>query len=113
MKTSINKPKYKENLITRLVDNNFNQLKQTQTNETTDDNISEKINSFFEMYDELFFNIPKTGNQSHETLIIRSSDYVDVVEDSDLINSLVSEINDLKQQNNTLNQILKEISDKL
>lgn len=113
MKTSINKPKYKENLISRLVDSNFTQLLPTQDSTITDNNISEKINDFFIMYDELFFNIPKTGVQSHQTLVTKSSDYVGIVEDTDLVNSLIAEINDLKQQNNTLNGVLKEISDKI
>ena len=34
------------------------------------------ISRFFSMYDELFYNIPQTGDQSHTTLIDKSQDYV-------------------------------------
>ena len=34
------------------------------------------IEQFFEYYDELFFDIPKTGVNSHNTLIRQSTEYV-------------------------------------
>lgn len=64
---------------------------------------------FFEYYNRLFFDIPKTGNNSHTTLIDRSTSYVGNEKQSAEINALVQEINGLRetilQQQETILQL--------
>ena len=42
---------------------------------TVDDNIP-TVNDFFNYYNALFFQIPKTGENSHTTLIESSTEYI-------------------------------------
>ena len=64
---------------------------------------------FFEYYNRLFFDIPKTGIRSHTTLIDRSTSYVGNEKQSAEINALVQEINGLRetilQQQETILQL--------
>lgn len=56
------------------------------------------IFDFFRLYDELFFSIPLTGENSHTSIVERSSQYLG----SNIIDvekqALIEEINTLKQQ---------------
>jgi hypothetical protein len=54
---------------------------------------------FFENYDVLFFEIPKTGDNSHETLINRSSEYIGLN-----LQSLFNQLKELQTQNQLLQQ---------
>ena len=58
------------------------------------------------MYNQLFYEIPKTGDNSHETLIKRSSEYIDYQPTDDTIQALLNEINSLQAENLSLNQQL-------
>ncbi len=51
------------------------------------------INRFFSMYDELFYNIPQTGEQSHTTLIDKSQNYVNNYQ-----NPLQVEVDSLREE---------------
>lgn len=69
------------------------------------------VDQFFQYYEELFFEIPVTGEtNSHEYLIKRSSEYVagDVVSDNE--KALLEEINSLRQQLLEANKSLVDIS---
>jgi hypothetical protein len=57
------------------------------------------VNEFFDNYDVLFFEIPKTGNNSHETLINRSSEYIGLD-----LQSLYNQLQELQIQNQLLQQ---------
>ena len=81
---------------------------QIQTNKTIYSNSINKvkntsINSFTPSVDNtpdvLFFEIPKTGNNSHETLINRSSEYIGLD-----LQSLFSQLKELQIQNQLLQQ---------
>lgn len=108
METKINKPK-KDNNSLKFINKDFNQLNNSNLQVQPTPTIDEQINSFFIQYDSLFFDINKTGNQSHQTLVNRSSDYLGEEPNNDLINALLAEIDDLRSQNNILNQTLQEI----
>lgn len=56
------------------------------------------IEQFFEAYNNLFFDIPKTGPNSHNELIQRSSEYVDNEQTNLELDALYSEINSLREQ---------------
>lgn len=57
---------------------------------------------FFQLYDSLFFNIPKTGNISHASLVRRSKEYIGGFNQNDpkdsIIDSLNEKIIELEQQ---------------
>jgi len=66
------------------------------------------IDEFFDNYQALFYNIPKFGDtNSHQYLIFTSQEYIgSEVSGNEVINSLIEEINDLRQENLELQQEL-------
>ena len=69
------------------------------------------VAEFFAEYDRLFFDIPRNGqNGSHEELVRRSSSYIGVTGQSDEIQSLLDEINDLRIQLLTAQQEIVNLS---
>lgn len=76
----------------KIIDIEFNQL--ISTNQPTS---SLTVEDFFELYDELFYEIPSEGElNSHIELIKRSSDYIGEVVNNDEIDILLEEINQLR-----------------
>ena len=55
------------------------------------------VSQFFENYDNLFYNIPKTGTNSHETLITKSSEYIGLN-----LQQLLLQLQELQIQNELL-----------
>jgi hypothetical protein len=55
------------------------------------------VPQFFENYDNLFYNIPKTGINSHETLIEKSSEYIGLN-----LQQLLLQLQELQVQNELL-----------
>ena len=53
---------------------------------------------FFAEYDRLFFEIPQQGAGSHDELVKRSSAYIGVTGQSEQIQALLNEINELRAQ---------------
>jgi hypothetical protein len=69
------------------------------------------VAEFFEEYDRLFFEIPRKGNfGSHEELVKRSSSYIGVTGQSDEMQALLDEINDLRVQLLTSQQEIVNLS---
>lgn len=66
------------------------------------------IEQFFEAYDDLFFEIPKTGINSHNTLIQRSSEYVGDEQTNEELDALYAEITVLREE---LLETQKELSE--
>jgi len=56
------------------------------------------VDEFFQDYDSLFFQIPQTGENSHETLIVSSTDYIGYQPLNDEIQALTEEITSLRTQ---------------
>lgn len=82
-----------------VVDTEFNQLVPK------DSSIAEKpestVSSFFEDYDNLFYEIPLSGSNSHLDLVNKSSEYLGIS-----FTDLQDEISDLRLENVSLkNQI--------
>ena len=88
------------------IDTNFTQLANTLPTPVTASQVT--IEQFFQEYQDLFYSIPKFGDiNSHSYIVNTSSDYIgaNAVND-DLIQSLIEEINNLRQENLDLqNQI--------
>lgn len=106
---NLNKKIYSKNQYKRVIDTDFSQLA----------NVSPpfiplgpeiSIENFFQTYNQIFLQIPKTGEtNSHEYLVKTSSEYLDVNPLNDEIQALIEEINLLQQTNLELNQQLIEL----
>jgi len=70
------------------------------TNITEDIESTLTVEKFFENYNEIFYEIPATGEtNSHEYLVKTSGEYIDFDENSEIIQALQEEINALREQN--------------
>ena len=72
--------------VENITDRSFNESKRTK-----DDDIS--IAKFFQLYDKLFYNIPKVGQLSHSYIINKSNSYA-----GGIMNNLSQENIDLKNK---------------
>ena len=101
---SLNKQIYAKSQYERVIDTSFTQLVQPQVTASVGPVIS--VPEFFQNYQELFFSIPKFGDtNSHEYLIKTSSEYVGSTNlNDDLIQALLEETNQLRQENLELQQ---------
>lgn len=89
----IKKTVYTKSDFDKVVDRNF----KTFVTDTVDTQVT--VEEFFVLYDELFYDIPVLGDtQSHEYLIKRSSELVEVRTDTQDIQPLLDEIAVLRQQ---------------
>lgn len=89
---------YGRNTFTRVVDTSFSEL---YTPVTASAAIGQQItvDQFFDLYDELFFDIPATGEiNSHEYLVARSTEYLGGGVLTDNEKAYIEEINSLRQQ---------------
>ena len=100
-KTTLSKSKYE-----KVIDNAFTELvppvEEVVVAPTTDE--------FFVLYDQLFYDIPKEGDNSHQTLVERSSEYIGETRVSSEIEALVEEINQLREELNTANQTILDLT---
>lgn len=112
-KANLIKTAYNKNQYQKVIDTKFSQLASSLTQEEIRKAITSPsitIDQFFSYYNELFFQIPKEGTNSHEVLIKRSSEYINFNPLNDEIQALIEEINSLQQTNLELNQQIIELS---
>jgi hypothetical protein len=101
-KIIINKTGYDKFQFEQIVDNQFTQLVPATTASVAQ---TIDINQFFQAYDNLFFQIPKLGdNKSHQYLVNTSSNYIDENAISEEVQALLEEITQLRQENLVLQQ---------
>jgi hypothetical protein len=101
-KSSISKIKYPQ-----IIDIEFTQLINNE--EIIEDEIT--VDDFFEIYDRLFYDIPLEGNiGSHRELIIRSTEYVGEVQNTEEIDLLLDEINQLRLELLEARQLIDELT---
>lgn len=91
----LNKEIYSKPQYERVIDTSFNQLGVVTESE---DLPLPTVDEFFQFYNDLFFQIPKTGFNSHETLITTSTEYVGNTQQLAEIKALQEEITDLRRQ---------------
>ena len=65
---SLNKKVYKNKQTTDFINTSFSELIKSNPNYT--------IPKFFEVYENLFYDIPKKGEKSHNSLIVQSQEYI-------------------------------------
>ena len=82
---------------TKVIDTQFSELYTPVTASNQSTQIS--VEQFFDNYNELFFNIPATGQvNSHEYIVKRSSEYLGGGVLTDTEQAYIDEINSLRQQ---------------
>lgn len=95
-KINLNKQAFSKTQYPRVINTEFTQLIPASTGSVAVEDVS--VSEFFLLYDKLFFDIPKTGNNSHETLIQTSTEYIGYESYSAEIEALQQEISELRRQ---------------
>ena len=87
---------FDKNQFTKVVDTNFSQLINTQSAE---EQPSFTLDDFFQLYDDLFNQIPIEGDtNSHQYILQREADYLGVQINKDDLQALLDEITSLRQE---------------
>jgi len=94
---NFNKQVYNKNNYQKVINTSFTQLGiNTIPEQITQQNTVEQ---FFQMYDELFYDIPELGaTNSHEYLITTSTEYINFQPSNELITALQREIDQLRTE---------------
>lgn len=88
---------YGRSTYTKVIDTKFTELATVTTASQESTQIS--VETFFDYYDQLFFQIPATGEvNSHEYLVKRSTEYLGGSVMTDREQVYIDEINSLRQQ---------------
>lgn len=100
-KTNLNKENY-----TKVIDNSFTQLVPPPSEPV----VEPTVDNFFQLYNDLFYDIPKEGEiNSHQYLIEQSSEYIGNPALSEEFLALVEEVNTLRTQLLEANQQILEL----
>ena len=94
---NLNKIVFNKKSYLRTIDTSFKELGV----QTIQEQINEQptVQEFFNLYNELFYNINELGpTNSHEFLIKTSSEYIGFEDENELINLLQAEIASLREQ---------------
>ena len=83
----------------KIIDRNFSEVKIEHKKISTAD--------FFKQYKRLFFDIPKTGIDSHQSLIEESTSYIS--DNDDFVNSKDQQIEELNQKISSLELALADL----
>jgi hypothetical protein len=94
---------YGKSTFTNTVDVQFTELIPSTQTEVVAPTID--VDKFFDEYDTLFFDIPPSGSNSHETIVARSTEYIGIS-----IEELEEEIRQLREENVSLRQQLFSLS---
>ena len=91
-KKVFNKAEYEKTINT-----SFNDLGTTSITEDLAKQTSPE--EFFQLYDELFYELPLLGDNSHEYLVKTSGEYINFDQNSEIIEALQQEITALREEN--------------
>lgn len=109
-KINLNKTVYEKRQYSNTINTSFTQLVPPPP-VTASISTQEKIDAFFNQYQELFYDIPKEGEiNSHIYLIKQSSDYVDNLVIDEDVQALLDEIASLREENLELQQQIIDLS---
>jgi hypothetical protein len=104
-KTVFNKDTYE-----RVVDTQFHQFLNQGT---VEDTLSFTVDDFFQLYEDLFYQIPKEGDiNSHRYLLQREADYLGVSISQEDVQALLNEITSLRQQVLETQQTINDLTKK-
>jgi hypothetical protein len=88
----------------RRIDNSFKYFAEQETPVDTD-----TVTELFRLYDKLYLEIPATGDNSHQTLVERSSE-IYITDEDPTIQLLRNEITDLRRQLLEANESIVDLS---
>lgn len=105
---SIEKQVFDKDQFGKVINNQFKQLLNLQTEEATP---VFTIDDFFEIYEQIFYQIPKEGDiNSHRYILQKEAEYLGVNLNQDDIQALLDEITSLRQQVLDTQTALNELS---
>jgi hypothetical protein len=106
-KVSLQKEVFIDEQFKKVVNTEFTQLINTQTTSSAVTTPTISVTEFFQYYKELFFQIPKLGDtNSHEYLIKTSTEYIGATNNDPLVQALIEETTQLRQENFNMQQQL-------
>jgi hypothetical protein len=92
----VQKVVFDKDAFSKVVNTQFNQLVDSTAGE---EQLSFSVDDFFEIYDQVFFQIPTEGeSNSHQYILQREADYLGVSISQDDVQALLDEITSLRQQ---------------
>lgn len=104
----IEKKVFDKKNFSKVIDINFHQL---LSNSTTEEIPIFTLEDFFNLYEQLFYQIPKEGDiNSHNYILQKEADYLGINLDKDNIQALLEEITTLRQQVLDAQTTIKELS---
>lgn len=92
----LNKDVFNKNSYTKVIDTKFKELGVKTIQEQISDQPS--VKEFFNMYNQLFFQINEVGPESHEYLVKTSGEYINFNAENDIVVLLQAEIATLREQ---------------
>ena len=104
----VQKTVFNKDSFGRVINTQFSQLLNQNVEETD----TFTVDDFFQLYEDLFYQIPKEGDtNSHRYILQREADYLGVSISQDDIQALLNEITSLRQQvlesQTTINELTK------
>ena len=108
----VQKTVFDKDAFSKVVNTQFNQLIGEEGEE-----LSFSVDDFFELYDQLFYQIPTEGeSNSHRFILQREADYLGVSISQEDVQALLDEITALRQQvldaQTTINELTKATSNR-
>jgi len=105
----VQKTVFNKDSFGRLINTQFSQL----LNQTVEETNTFTVDDFFQLYEDLFYQIPKEGDtNSHRYILQREADYLGVSISQDDIQALLNEITSLRQQVLESQQTINELTKK-
>jgi hypothetical protein len=104
----IQKTVFDKNNFPRVVNTQFTQL---INNQQTEDIPSFTLSDFFQLYEDLFDQIPREGDiNSHQYILEKEADYLGVQINQDDLQALLDEITSLRQEVLDSQTIINELT---
>ncbi len=104
----VQKTVFNKDIYTRVINTQFSQLISQGVEEETP---SFTVDDFFELYDQLFYQIPREGEtNSHQYILQREADYLGININQDDVQALLDEITSLRQQVLDSQTIISDLS---
>jgi len=101
----IEKQVFNKSTYPKVIDTQFSQLIQPT------EEITFTIDDFFELYDQLFYQIPREGDiNSHRYILEREAEYLGVSINQDDIQALLDEITSLRQQSLDNQSLISQVT---
>ena len=105
----VQKTVFNKDSFGRVINTQFSQL----LNQTVEETNTFTADDFFQLYEDLFYQIPKEGDtNSHRYILQREADYLGVSISQDDIQALLNEITSLRQQVLESQQTINELTKK-